>query len=70
MAYYGRGLSYYNKKDYDRAIADYNLAIKLDPNYTLAYYGRGFVYKSKGKKDKAIEDFNKFIQLNNDVESN
>src|SRR5215468_3408886 len=31
VAYKNRGNAYYNKKDYDRAIADYSEAIKLDP---------------------------------------
>jgi Flp pilus assembly protein TadD len=35
-AYICRGLAYADRGDYDRAIADYSQAIKLDPNYALA----------------------------------
>jgi tetratricopeptide (TPR) repeat protein len=31
MGYFARGNVYINKEDYDRAIADYNEAIRLDP---------------------------------------
>jgi tetratricopeptide (TPR) repeat protein len=31
VAYYSRGLAYYDKGDDDRAIAEYNEAIRLDP---------------------------------------
>jgi tetratricopeptide (TPR) repeat protein len=31
-AYNNRGLAYFNKKDYDRAIADYNRAIEINPS--------------------------------------
>jgi tetratricopeptide (TPR) repeat protein len=35
-AYNNRGISYYNKRDYNRAIADYETALRIDPNYTNA----------------------------------
>ena len=31
LAFYNRGFTYQNKGDVDRAIADYDQAIKLDP---------------------------------------
>src|SRR6516164_7985428 len=34
--------------NYDRAIADYNEAIRLDPKSTLAFIGRGDAYTNKG----------------------
>src|SRR5258708_37251353 len=39
------------KGDNDRAIADYNEAIRLDPNYTHAYFNRGLAYAAKGDND-------------------
>jgi tetratricopeptide (TPR) repeat protein len=41
FTYNGRGSAYDGKKDYARAIADYDQAIRLDPKYAHAYYGRG-----------------------------
>jgi tetratricopeptide (TPR) repeat protein len=35
-AYYNRGSAYYNKKDYNRAIADYEAVLRIDPDHALA----------------------------------
>jgi tetratricopeptide (TPR) repeat protein len=40
-AYFNRGCEYYDKGDYDRAIADYTEALRLNPNYAYAYNNRG-----------------------------
>ncbi len=62
-AYYNRGRSYYNKKDYDRAIAEYNQALRLDPNYVYAYNNRGLVYYNLKDYDRAIADYNQALKL-------
>ena len=41
VAYYSRGLAYYDKGDDDRAIAEYNEAIRLAPKFAQAYSSRG-----------------------------
>jgi tetratricopeptide (TPR) repeat protein len=43
-----RGSAYTAKKDYDRAIADYNQAIQLNPNNAAALYWRGKAKQLKG----------------------
>jgi tetratricopeptide (TPR) repeat protein len=63
MAYYNRGNVYRYKGDNDRAIADYNEAIGLDPKYAMAYDARGNAYTAKGDNDRAIADFSEAIQL-------
>jgi tetratricopeptide (TPR) repeat protein len=50
--------------DYDRAIANFNEAIRLNQNDAGAYYGRGFAYSNKGDDDRAIADYNETIRLN------
>ena len=51
------------KGEYDRAIVDYDKAIRLDPKYTRAYYSRGRAYRLKGEYDRAIADYDKDIRL-------
>ena len=36
-AYYNRGVAYNGKGEYDRAIADLDQAIRLDPKFAIAY---------------------------------
>jgi len=64
-AIYYWGNAYNLKKDYDRAIADYNQAIKLKPDYAEAYYNRSWAYREKGDKS-AIRDFKKVLELTKD----
>jgi tetratricopeptide (TPR) repeat protein len=37
FAFKNRGNAYKDKADYDRAIADYNEAIRLDPKFAIAF---------------------------------
>jgi len=64
-AYNNRGLAYYDKGDYDRAIADYDQAIQLEPDATT-YYSRGLAYYYKGDYDRAIADYDQAIKLKPD----
>ena len=52
IAYTNRGTAYYEKGDYDRAIADSTKAIALDPNYAIAYNNRGNAYSRKGEHQR------------------
>ena len=66
MSYFDRGTTYVNKGDYDRAIADFNKAIDLEPDYADVFYNRGVAYIKKDEVQRVIEDFNKAIVLNPD----
>jgi len=62
---YNRGIAYAEKADYDRAIADYTEAIRLDPKLAEAYCSRGAAYgRGKSEYDKAIDDLTEAIRLN------
>jgi tetratricopeptide (TPR) repeat protein len=63
LSYYLRGTAYFHKRDFDRAIADQNEAIKLDPGLAKAYHARGMAYSVKGNLDGAIADFTEALRL-------
>jgi TonB family protein len=62
--YDARSKAYFRRGDYDRAIADLNTLIQLEPNRAEAYHNRGAAYGAKGDLDRAIADFDRAIQLN------
>jgi tetratricopeptide (TPR) repeat protein len=50
--------------DIDRALADYDLAIRTMPGFARALASRGFVYLfARPEPDRAITDFNEAIRL-------
>jgi lipoprotein NlpI len=63
-AFNNRGIGYAQKGQYDRAIADYDQAIQLNPNYATAFTNRGRAYTNKGEYDLAISDYDQAIRLN------
>jgi len=61
--YIRQGLVYAEQGDYDQAIAHYDQAIALDPDYVEAYLYRGLAYRKRGEYDHAIADYSKAIEL-------
>ena len=53
-------------REYDRAIAAYTQAIRLDPKNTLAYSGRGWAYHEEGDYYSAIANFTEAIWLDSE----
>ena len=68
-AYYKRGSSYNELKQYERAIKDFDKAIALKSDYIEAYFNRGVNYVELGQYERAIKDFDKAIKLKPDYAS-
>jgi tetratricopeptide (TPR) repeat protein len=58
-----RGQAYERKGDPDRAFADYNEALRLDPTDPFAYKDRGKAYHARGDLDRAIADYDQSIKF-------
>lgn len=65
-AYNNRGVALRSSGDIDRAMEDYDRALRLSPDYYVALNNRGVALMSKGELDRAISDFDRAVQLRTD----
>lgn len=63
LSYSNRAGAYDKLGNHLKAIADFNTAIEIDPQYTEAYNNRGLVYNAVGDYQKAIKDYNKALEI-------
>lgn len=63
ILFYERGVEYNAKSDPDRAIADYDEAIRLNPKYRAAFIQRGDAYATKQDYDRAVADYSQAIEI-------
>jgi tetratricopeptide (TPR) repeat protein len=68
IAFHNRGNALRRKAEYDRAIADFDQSIKLDPKAYDPYVDRGWTYHQKGDFDRAIESHSEAIKRDRDNE--
>ena len=66
IAHYDRGFHYGNLGDKDRALAEYNEAIRTDPLYAPPYNSRGNIFRDRGDGASAFVDYNEAIRLESD----
>ena len=64
--FFTRGQIYYNLRQADLALQDYDQAIALDPAFWKAYTYRGILYLVKEEWEKALADFDTSIAINPD----
>jgi Cu2+-exporting ATPase len=60
-AYINRAGAYQAKGDFDRAIADLDKALQLDPKLATALADRASIYRAEGDLDRAMADYDKAV---------
>ena len=63
--YSNRGIIFANHGELDKAFADQNAAIALDPDSARAHVNRGNVYYRTNRHNEAVADYNQAITLSN-----
>ena len=66
LVYNDRGNAYAKLGRYQRAIDDFNEAIRRNPANFYSYNYRGIVYAKLGQDQRAMNDFNQAVRLNPD----
>ncbi len=61
--YQKRADDFLARGEYDRAIADYDEALRLNPQDAVAHYSRGFAYQYKADGARAFEDYKTALEL-------
>ena len=61
-----RGAAYGRKDQIDRAIGDYDIALRLDPTLADIFNARGELWRRKGDRPRALADFAAALKLNPD----
>ena len=62
-ALYVRSITHLINDRQDKALADLNAAIKLDPKFAPVVYARGNLHAEQGDFDKALADFTAAVKL-------
>lgn len=63
FVYTTRASAYSKVEEYDKALSDYNSAIKTDPSNSDLYQRRGDFYFERGKYALSDKDYQKYIEL-------
>ncbi|MGY3532705.1 caspase family protein [Bradyrhizobium sp. USDA 4452] len=61
--YYNRALAWHNKGDLEKAKADYDQSIAINPSFAPSYGQRAKVYLQNQDYDRALSDFDQAIRL-------
>ncbi len=64
QAYAMRALSLSLKRNYDRAITDYDAAIAINPNFAVALNNRAWAYYKSGRAGQGLGDVERSLRLN------
>jgi tetratricopeptide (TPR) repeat protein len=66
ITHFNRGKSYLNKKQYNKAIKQFNICIDLDASFANAFYERANAYVFLWKWSKAAQDYTNVLDLDPD----
>ncbi|MRS61871.1 tetratricopeptide repeat protein [Larkinella terrae] len=61
-AFNSRGVAYFELKDYENALLDYEQAIQLKPDFYKPYYNRAKLKTARGETEVALKDYAEAIR--------
>jgi Tfp pilus assembly protein PilF len=64
LNHFNSGVTFYNQKEFSKAVQAYQKVIELDPTYVEAYNNLGIIYQMMGDVDRAFGVFQKSTEIN------
>ena len=64
LIHFNSGVSFYNQREFSKAIQAYQKVIELDPTYAEAYNNLGIIYQMVGDVDRAFRAYQKSTEVN------
>jgi Tfp pilus assembly protein PilF len=64
-ALYSMGLTYFMKKDYERALSAYRKALGIDADFADAHLGMAMVFQETGPREEFLASLNRSCDLGN-----
>jgi serine/threonine protein kinase len=61
--HFEKGQKYFAQKDWDKATAEFERVIELEPNSHKAFFKLGYCYTEKGENETAIQHYSEAIKL-------
>lgn len=61
---FNSGVTFYQQKEFSKAIRAYEKVIELDPNYVEAYNNLGIIYQEMGDLESALKSYRRAIEIN------
>jgi protein O-mannosyl-transferase len=63
VAHVNRGEYWYKNNQMDKALEDFNEAIKINPDSPMAFQNRGLIYLMQSNLSKALQDYNRYLEF-------
>ncbi|MCK4598011.1 tetratricopeptide repeat protein, partial [bacterium] len=64
IKHYNAGVEFTRAGDYDKAVAEFKMALELDPDDVKIIYGLGLALRLQGQLEESIEYLSKAIEVN------
>lgn len=68
IGHYNRGWAHYYDGEHDKALADFDQAIRYHPTYAESYYSRAVVQHDRGETHKSLLDLDRYQEIKGDGE--
>lgn len=66
-SHFNKGVEHYDSREYAKAIEEYKLALRKNPDNTFAMYNLAVVYQDQGKTDQAENLYNDILKITEDT---